>query len=55
MTGGLIQLVAFGSEDLYLIGTPQTSFFKKVYKRHTNFAMEQIRQTFSQESLFFLH
>ncbi len=43
MTGGLIQLAAFGSENLYLNGNPQLTYFKVVYKRHTNFAMESIK------------
>ena len=46
MVGGLIQLAAYGSEDLYLTGNPQITFFKMVYRRHTNFAMENIEQQF---------
>ena len=45
MGGGLIQLVAYGSQDVYLTGQPQTSYFKDVYHRYTNFAMEDIEQT----------
>ena len=47
MGGGLLQLVAYGAQDVYLTGNPQITFFKVVYKRHTNFAMEAIQQTFS--------
>ncbi len=46
MVGGLVQLAAYGSEDLYLTGNPQITFFKMVYRRHTNFAMENIEQQF---------
>ena len=35
-----MQLVAFGAQDAYLFGNPQISFFKLVYRRHTNFATE---------------
>lgn len=42
MTGGLLQLVATGVQDIYLIGNPQITFFKVVYQRHTNFSMESI-------------
>jgi len=42
MGGGLLQLSAYGSENDYLHGNPQITFFKTVYKRHTNFAMESI-------------
>ena len=42
MGGGLIQLVAYGAQDIYLTGQPQITFWKSVYKRHTNFAMESI-------------
>ena len=45
MTGGaLIQLVAYGAQDVYLTGNPQITFFKIVYRRHTNFAMEWVQQ-----------
>ena len=47
MGGGLLQLVAYGAQDVYLSGNPQITFFKVVYRRHTNFAMEAIQQTFS--------
>jgi len=42
MTGSLMQLVAYGSQDIYLTGNPQITFFKVVYKRHTNFTIEPI-------------
>jgi hypothetical protein len=45
MGGGLMQLVAYGAQDIYLTGNPQITFFKVVYRRHTNFAMEAIQQT----------
>ena len=47
MSGGILQLVASGSQDSYLIGNPQITFFKIVYRRHTNFAKESIRQFFT--------
>ena len=47
MGGGLMQLVAYGSQDIYLTGNPQITFFKVVYRRHTNFSMESIKQSFS--------
>lgn len=43
MPGGLIQLVAYGAQDAYLTGNPQITFWKGLYKRHTNFAMEPFR------------
>ena len=45
MAGGLMQLVAYGAQDVYLTGQPKVTFFQAVYKRHTNFAMENIIQT----------
>ena len=45
MGGGLLQLVAYGAQDVYLTGNPQITFFKVVYRRHTNFAVESIAQT----------
>ena len=47
MGGGLMQLVAYGAQDIYLTGNPQITFFKVVYRRHTNFSMEAVAQTFS--------
>jgi hypothetical protein len=47
MGGGLLQLVAYGAQDVYLTGNPQITFFKAVYRRHTNFAIEAIEQTFN--------
>ena len=45
MAGALMQLVAYGAQDVYLTGNPQITFFKVVYRRHTNFAMESMQQT----------
>ena len=45
MGGGLMQLVAYGAQDVYLTGNPQITFFKVVYRRHTNFSMECVEQT----------
>ena len=50
MGGGLMQLVAYGAQDIYLTGNPQITFFKVVYRRHTNFSMECIQQTLSGSS-----
>ncbi len=49
MGGGLMQLVAYGAQDIYLTGNPQITFFKVVYRRHTNFSMETISQTFDSD------
>lgn len=46
MAGGLLQLVIYGSQDLFLTGNPEITFFKIVYRRHTNFAIESIRVPF---------
>jgi len=42
-----MQLVAYGAQDIYLTGNPQITFFKVVYRRHTNFSMESIKQNFN--------
>ena len=47
MGGGLLQLVAYGAQDAYISGNPQITFFKGLYKRHTNFAMEPFRVNFA--------
>ena len=52
MGGGLMQLVAYGAQDIYLTGNPQITFFKVVYRRHTNFSMEAIEQTLNGSSNF---
>ena len=52
MGGGLMQLVAYGAQDVYLTGNPQITFWKVTYRRHTNFAMESIEQTFNGQADF---
>ncbi len=47
MGGGLLQLVASGAQDVYLSSNPQITFWKGLYKRHTNFAMEPFRVNFT--------
>jgi aspartate 1-decarboxylase len=47
MSGGLIQLVAYGAQDAYLTGNPQITHWKVVYRRHTNFSVEPIQQTWN--------
>lgn len=52
MAGGLLQLVAYGAQDVFLTGTPEITFWKVSYRRHTNFAMESIEQTFNGQADF---
>ena len=47
MGGGLLQLVAYGAQDAYITGNPHITFWKVLYKRHTNFAMESFRVNFT--------
>lgn len=47
-----MQLVAYGAQDVYLTGNPQITFWKVIYRRHTNFAMESIEQTFNGQADF---
>ena len=47
MAGGKLQVIAKGGQDSYLIGNPQITYFKIVYRRHTNFAKESVRQFFT--------
>ena len=50
--GGLMQLVAYGAQDVYLTGNPQITFWKVTYRRYTNFAIESIEQTFNGQADF---
>ncbi len=52
MTGGLLQLSAYGAQNIYLSGNPQITFFVGVYKRHTNFAIQNTPQYFNGNSDF---
>ena len=54
-TGALLQLVAYGAQDVYLSANPQVTFFKQAYKRHSNFAMESIEQVFNGVANFGKH
>jgi hypothetical protein len=47
MAGGLIQLVTYGTQDIFLTGTPQITFFKMVYRKYTNFSIEAVEQSFN--------
>jgi len=42
MTGGLLQIVTSGKQDIYLTINPEITFFKKVFRRYTNFSLELI-------------
>jgi hypothetical protein len=53
MPGGLIQLVAYGAQNVFLNGNPTVSFFKKVYKTHTNFSTESIKVIFNKTYIDF--
>jgi hypothetical protein len=46
MGGGLIQLTAYGAQDIFLTGNPQITFWKAIHRRHTNFSMERVKQEF---------
>ena len=49
---GLLLLVSIGKENLYLSGQPEITYFKLVYKQHTNFSIETIPQYFKTEPDF---
>lgn len=49
MGGGIIQLATYGTQDIYLTGSPEITFFKVVYRRHTNFAIESLKLDFDDE------
>jgi hypothetical protein len=53
MPGGLIQLVGVGAQNELVNGNPSMTHFRAVYRRHTNFAMESIRMTFTSTNLQF--
>lgn len=46
MPGGLMQLVAYGAQDIYLTGNPQFTYWKISYRRHTNYSSEYVHQNF---------
>jgi hypothetical protein len=52
MGGALLQLVAYGAQDVVLTANPQITFFKQIHRRHTNFATESIKCTFSGTTSF---
>jgi hypothetical protein len=53
MPGALLQLVAIGAQNELVNGNPSMTHFRAVYRRHTNFAMESIRMTFTSSNLEF--
>lgn len=52
MAGALLQIVAYGTQDTYLTGNPQITYWKVTYRRYTNFAIESIEQTFNGQADF---
>ena len=52
MKGTLLQIIAYGAEDLYLKQDPEITFFKKVYKQHTVFSLESVDMTFIDTPMF---
>lgn len=52
MSGGILQLAAYGKQDVFISGNPQITFFKIIYRRHTNFSIESIEQPFSADADF---
>jgi hypothetical protein len=52
MAGGILQLVAYGAEDLYITGKPEITHFKMIYRRHTQFSMETKEETFDNYGQF---
>ena len=52
MTGGLLQLAAYGAQDIYLTGNPQITFFTGVFRRYTNFAIQSVPQYFTGQADF---
>jgi hypothetical protein len=53
MGGGLIQLTTYTAQDIFLTGNPQITFFKSVYRKHTNFAIETVELPFEGANLAF--
>jgi hypothetical protein len=51
MTGGLMQLVGKGAQDVLITGNPSFTHFRSVYKRHSEFAMEHFRLYFKTTNL----
>lgn len=49
MAGGLINIVTYGAQDIYLTGNPEITHFKVIYRRYTNFSIENIRASFDNE------
>ena len=47
-----MQLVSFGSQDIHLIGNPQITYFKAIYRRHTNYSIESIEQVWKGNELY---
>ena len=52
MGGGYIQLSAIGEQNAYLTGNPQITFFKSIYRRHTNFSIDLCEQIINGDANF---
>src|SRR5210317_1424882 len=45
MSAGIVQLIAIGAQDEYIMGNPEISFFSSTFKRHANFSQSIEKQT----------
>ena len=45
MSSGIVQLIAIGAQDEYIMGKPEISFFNSTFKRHSNFSQSIEKQT----------
>jgi len=52
MGGGLLQIISYGSQDIFLTGNPEITFFKAIYRRHTNFSIDNIELNFDDDNGF---
>src|SRR3972149_10412869 len=52
MAGGILQLLIYGAQDVYLTANPQITYFKTVFRKHTNFSMETFERTFNDNPNF---
>ena len=53
MGAGLLNLIINnGDSDKYFTGNPKITFFKTIYRQHTNFGLETVRQDFNKVPLF---
>jgi hypothetical protein len=50
--GGLLNLIAYGTQNVILSGNPDMTYFFKAFKKYTHFSLETIAKAFDGPTIY---